>query len=206
MFLERMAVGVYGANCYIIGDENTNEAMVIDPGGDAGEILKVLRNNEMQLKYILLTHGHGDHIGGLQELKDETDALIYIHKNDLYLLEDKDKNFSSRMGGPVIEMTTEHFLEDGDVLQLGDIELKIIHTPGHSQGGICIHVENMLFTGDTLFANSIGRTDLDGGDYQQIIQSIKEKLMGLRDDTTVFPGHGPASKIGIEKTTNPYIK
>ncbi|SDK55943.1 MBL fold metallo-hydrolase [Natronincola ferrireducens] len=206
MFLERTEVGVYGANCYILADDKTNEAAVIDPGGDADKIVKILKDNELQLKYIILTHGHGDHIGGLRELKQKTNAPIYIHRDDLYLLQDKNKNFSALMGGPEIEMEADAFLEDGDVLKLGDLTLKTIHTPGHTRGGICIHVDNILLTGDTLFANSIGRTDLDGGNHQQIIQSIKEKLMILQDDTTVLPGHGPASKIGIEKTTNPFIK
>lgn len=206
MFLQRMAVGVYGANCYILGDDKTNEAAVIDPGGDAKEILTMLEDNGLQLKYILLTHGHGDHIGGLQELKKKTNAPVYMHKDDHYLLQDKNRNYSAMMGGPAIEMSADAFLTDGEGLELGELKLKVIYTPGHTQGGICIHVNDSVFTGDTLFANSIGRTDLDGGNYELIIRSIKEKLMVLDDDTTVFPGHGPASKIGIEKVTNPYIK
>lgn len=206
MFLQKMALGVYGVNCYVLGDDKTSEAAVIDPGGEAEKIIKVLEDNELQLKYIILTHGHGDHIGGLQELSEKTNTPIYMHEKDLYLLRDKNKNYSAVMGGPVIEMSTDTFVEDGEVLELGNYKLNIIHTPGHTQGGICIHVDNYIFTGDTLFANSIGRTDLDGGDYELIIRSIKEKLMVLNEDTTVFPGHGPASKIGIEKMTNPYIK
>ncbi|SES73418.1 Glyoxylase, beta-lactamase superfamily II [Natronincola peptidivorans] len=206
MFLEKVIAGVYGANCYVIADEKTNEAAVIDPGGDADKIMEVLQKNELDLRYILLTHGHGDHIGGVQELKEKTNAPVYVHKGDLNLLQDKNKNYSALMGGPVIEMTADSFLEDGSVLTLGDLKLKIIHTPGHTRGGVCIHVNNNVFTGDTLFANSIGRTDLVGGDFDIIIQSIKEKLFTLDDDSIVFPGHGPASSIGIEKTTNPFIK
>ncbi|AOY76952.1 MBL fold metallo-hydrolase [Clostridium formicaceticum] len=206
MILERLSVGVYGANCYIIGDEKTDEAAVVDPGGDADKILKVLEDKGLHLKYILLTHGHGDHIGGLKELKEKTNAPIYLHEEDHAMLQNSNKNFSSRMGGPVIEMTADHFLEEGDSLKVGELTLNIIHTPGHTQGCVCIHIEDIILTGDTLFANSIGRTDLDGGNHQQIIKSIKDKLMTLDENTTVFPGHGPATQIGVEKTTNPYIK
>lgn len=206
MLLQRMAVGIYGANCYIIGSENTMEAAVIDPGGDAEKIFNFLQDNEMKCKYIILTHGHGDHVGGLKELKKLTDAPIYMHKADSYLLQDKNKNYSAVMGGKAIEMNADVFIGDGEELELGELKLKIIHTPGHTPGSICIYVNNVVFTGDTLFANSIGRTDLEGGDYNLIIPSIKEKLMVLDEDTTVFPGHGPASRIGIEKATNSFIK
>lgn len=206
MFLQKLEVGVLKANCYIIGDEITREAAVIDPGGDAEKIQKVLQENELKLKYILLSHGHGDHIGGLYDLKKMTNAPIYMHKDDLNLLQDKNKNYSALMGGPTIEMTADSFVNDNDSLLLGELVLKIIHTPGHTQGSISIAANDVVFTGDTLFANSIGRTDLNGGNYDLIIKSIKEKLMPLHDDTIVFPGHGPASRIGVEKVTNPFIK
>lgn len=205
MFLDKLEVGVYGANCYIVGDKVTGEAAIIDPGGDGDKILTVLDNNKLKLKYIFLTHGHGDHIGGLNEIKNKTDAPILIHQEDLYLLKDKNKNHSAMMGGNVVEMTADSYVKDGQILQLGELNLRIIHTPGHTKGGICIHVKNVVFTGDTLFANSIGRTDLDGGNFQTVIQSIKEKLMILDENTIVYPGHGPASKIGIEKISNPYL-
>ena len=205
MYLKRLEVGVYGANCYILADKKTKEAAVIDPGGDARSIWEKVQEYNFILKYIILTHGHGDHIGGLKELKDLSNAPIYMHKEDLYLLEDKHKNHSAIMGGNVIEMSADAYVEDGEILDLGGLELNIIHTPGHTKGGICIYVNNIVFTGDTLFANSIGRTDLDGGDYNTIISSIKNKLMSLDEQTTVLPGHGPATKIAVEKTTNPYI-
>lgn len=205
MFMQRIPAGVLSANCYVIACEATNEAAVIDPGGDAEQIAAVIENNDFQLKYILLTHGHGDHIGGVKELQALLPAPVYIHKGDLTMIRDKHKNYSSSMGAG-IELDTSHFLEDGDKLPLGKLTLEIIHTPGHSKGGVCIKVDEVVFTGDTLFSNSVGRTDLYGGDHEQLITSIKEKLMVLSDEVTVFPGHGPATRIGIERLTNPYIK
>lgn len=206
MFLEKIPAGVLAVNCYIIGDEKSSRAAVIDPGGDADKILQVLEDNGYELDYIILTHAHGDHIGGAQQLQDITKVPIYIHQDDLYILQDKSKNYSALMAMPGVEIHTDKLLKDGDSLPLGNETLNIIHTPGHSPGGICILVDNLLFTGDTLFSNSIGRTDLEGGDHEELIQSIKTKLFVLDDDILVLPGHGPASRIGIEKLTNRYVK
>lgn len=206
MLLKKMEVGVYSANCYILGDEISNEAIIIDPGGDADKIIKFITNNDLKVKYIILTHAHGDHIGGVNELLEQSDATLCIHKDDLFMLKDKKKNFTSQMRGPIVEIDEAKLLKDGDVLVVGDMKCTIIHTPGHSPGGICIHINDLLFTGDTLFANNIGRGDLIGGDEEQLIKEIKAKLMILADDTMVFPGHGPASRIGIERMTNPYLK
>ena len=206
MFLEKIPAGILSVNCYLVGDDKSGKAAVIDPGGDSDKIIRVLEDNGFQLEYIILTHAHGDHIGGVSELQDITNAPLYIHQDDLYILKDKKKNYSSHMAMPEVEISTDNLLKDGDTLPLGDEVLKIIHTPGHSPGGICILVDNLLFTGDTLFSNSIGRTDLEGGDYDQLIQSIKSKLFVLDEEILVLPGHGPASRIGIEKLTNRYIR
>lgn len=206
MFLEKIPAGVYAVNCYILGDEKTDKAAVIDPGGDVDRIMEVLENNDLKLEYIILTHAHGDHVGGVEELREKTGAPVYMHKNDLYMLKDTNANHSAAMGGPVVETEADQFVNDGDVIQLGDLNLSIIHTPGHTQGGICIQVENVVFTGDTLFANSIGRSDLDGGNHQQLVDAIKNKLFVLNEDLTVLPGHGPATTIRIEKITNPYVR
>ncbi len=206
MILKKMEVGVYSANCYIIADEQSREGIIIDPGGDADRIMKFVKDNKLAIKYIVLTHAHGDHIGGVNEVLSETDAVLCVHKEDLFILKDKKKNFTSQMRGPIVEIRDAKLLEDGDTLQAGDMTFKIIHTPGHSPGGICIHTKKLLFAGDTLFANNIGRGDLIGGDEAQLIRSIKAKLMELPDDTTVYPGHGPATRIGIERMTNPYLK
>ena len=206
MFLDKIPAGVLSVNCYVVGDERSGKAAVIDPGGDADKIIKSLEENGYELEYIILTHAHGDHIGGVAELQAITKAPLYIHQDDLYILKDKSKNYSSHMAMPEVELSTENLLQDGTILPLGNESLRIIHTPGHSPGGICVLVDNLLFTGDTLFSNSIGRTDLEGGDYDQLIQSIKNKLFVLEEDILVLPGHGPASRIGIEKLTNRYIK
>lgn len=205
MFLKKMELGSLKANCYIIANSDTKYAAIIDPGDAIDKIINTIEENNLKVKYIILTHGHCDHIGAAEELKNITNAPIYVHKNDLALLEDKNKNYSAMIGRKVVEFSTDNFLEDGDILKLGNLQLEILHTPGHTQGGICIYVDDIVFTGDTLFANSIGRTDFVGGDYNQIIDSINTKLMVLSDYVRVLPGHGPESNIGVERSTNPFI-
>jgi len=206
MKFKRLSLGVYQANCYILHDEKTNETAVIDPGGGFSEIRRYIEANRLKIKYIILTHGHGDHIGALRELKDYTDAIVCIHREDQEMLKSSRINLTVFMGYPDISMEADRLLEDGDILELGDIKLNIIHTPGHSRGGICVYCEDSLFSGDTLFTGSIGRTDLNGGSYDEIIASIKDKLLILPDNTAVYPGHGPSSAISIEKINNPFLR
>ncbi|MEW9121281.1 MAG: MBL fold metallo-hydrolase [Thermotaleaceae bacterium] len=205
MFLERIPAGVYGANCYILGCEETGKAAVVDPGGDAVEILEYIEKSQLDLSFILLTHGHGDHIGGIPDIIKAKGVPVLIHREDAYLLEDPEKNLSIYMSGPKVSLKADKLLTDGDIVPLGNIDLKIIHTPGHTLGSICIFTEDLLFSGDTLFANSIGRTDLEGGSFKKIIDSILNKLFSLPEDTRVMPGHGPATSLKIEKLTNPFV-
>ena len=208
MFLERLVVGALDTNCYLIGCKKTKKAAVIDPGGEneVDLILNLLQKNNFDLKYVINTHGHIDHIAGNNLLKTKTKASLLIHKLDADMLVDANKNFSSFMGKEIYSPSADKLLEEGDEISLGTLNLIVIHTPGHTPGGISLVLNNIVFTGDTLFAGGIGRTDLPGGSYQDLIKSIKEKLLILGDDKIIYPGHGPDSTIGEERKTNSYLK
>lgn len=207
MFLKRLVVGPLETNCYLIACKNTKKAAVIDPGGEeeVDLILKNLQDNDFNLEYIINTHGHIDHIAGNKALKEKTKAMLLIHKLDAPMLSDVNKNFSIFLGKKRFSPPADSFLEEGDEISLGKLKLIIIYTPGHTPGGICLILNNIVFTGDTLFAGGVGRTDLPGGSYQDLQKSIKEKLLVLSDDKIIYPGHGPDSTIGEERRTNPYI-
>lgn len=205
MEIIRIVAGIYGVNCYIVYD-NTKEGIVVDPGGDVDEILKIIEENKINIKYILLTHGHGDHIGGLISLKNALKVPVMIHEEDRQMLKDGSKNLSPTMAMGTVEVEPDRLLKDGDKIKIGNQEILVIHTPGHTKGGISLKIQDNIITGDTLFTGSIGRTDLLGGDYKQIIKSIKEKLLIYPDETKIYPGHGPASTIGKERVTNPFLK
>jgi len=205
MFFKCIPVGFLAANCYILGDEKTKKAVIIDPGGDAQLILDVLDKNDLHAELIILTHGHPDHIGALQEIKDKTQAKTALHQSDEAILSGVRNRLQSQFeikSIPSVDMK----LKGGEVLKVGEISLEIIHTPGHTPGGICIKVNDMIFTGDTLFAGSIGRTDFPGGSYEQIMDSINSKLLTQNDDTVIYPGHGDKSTIKREKATNPFLQ
>lgn len=206
MILKSLAVGPIMANCYIIGCESTKSAAVIDPGDEADRILKELAKDGLTLKYIINTHGHFDHVGGNYDLKKASGADIVIHPADEPMLADLVKTAAafglSAQNSPAPDRT----VQEGDTISFGDITLRVLDTPGHSPGGISLHTDNMVFVGDTLFAGSIGRTDLPGGDFQTLISSIKTKLFPLGDDTKVYTGHGPATSIGQEKRANPFLR
>jgi hydroxyacylglutathione hydrolase len=208
MFLKRLVVGALETNCYLIGCEKTKEAAVIDPGGEEAVdlILNLLKKNNFNLKYIINSHGHIDHIIGNNLLKAKTEALLLIHRLDADMLVDGNKNISSFMGKEICSPHADKLLKAGDEICLGTLKLKVIHTPGHTPGGISLVLNNIVFTGDTLFAGGIGRTDLPGGSYQDLQKSIKEKLLVLSDDKIIYPGHGPDSTIGEERRTNLYLK
>lgn len=202
----RIPAGVYAANCYIVYSENSKEGIVIDPGGDVDDIISHIKELGLNIKYIILTHGHGDHIGGVKGIREYTKAPVAVHKDDEYMLKDGMANFSSTMVMGTIELNADILLEDGDELTFGDLKAEIIHTPGHTPGGITIKIGDSLFTGDTLFAGSIGRTDFPRSSFATIMDSIKNRLIIYPDDTKVYPGHGPSSTIKNEKASNPFIK
>ena len=205
MIVERMPVGVYAANCYIVYNEDTKNGVIIDPGGDGKEIVERINQLGVNVKYIILTHGHGDHIGGVLDVKRAFNAPVLIHELDVEYLSDPEKNLSSMMPMNEIEIEPDLRLKGGDVFKLDNYDIEIIHTPGHTKGGISIKIGDNLFTGDTLFAGSIGRTDFEGGSYSDIISSINDKLIKYPDETIVYPGHGPSSSIGREKSYNQFI-
>lgn len=205
LILETFVVGAFGANCYIVGCEETKEAAIIDPGGDAGRILAYVRQRGLQVKSIINTHGHVDHMAANGPVKEGTAAPILIHRDDAPMLTSGARNLSLLAGVNVRSPEADRELEDGDVLTVGKLTLKVIHTPGHTPGGISLLCGDMVFTGDTLFAGSIGRSDFPGGSHETLIHSIKEKLLPLPDETVVLPGHGPRSTIGQEKDMNPFL-
>jgi hydroxyacylglutathione hydrolase len=207
VILKRVEVSSMAVNCYIVGCEETKEVAVIDPGGNSRGILKALEDNGLKAIYIINTHGHIDHIGANRTIKDATGAKVLIHRNDAKMLVNAVSNFSFMMGQQVTSPPAEQYIDEGDIIKIGNtVELKVIHTPGHSQGGICLQTGNVIFSGDTLFYGSIGRTDFPGGSYQDLISNIKTKLLCYDDDVVVYPGHGPATTIGFERKRNPFLR
>lgn len=205
MIIRSLEVGPIMANCYILGCEDTKEAVVIDPGDEAGRILMTLAEGKLKVKYIINTHGHFDHVGANKDLKKATKAKLMIHADDEPMLSELVQH--ARAFGLNAENSppADINIADNDEIKFGNITLKVIHTPGHSMGGVCLLTDKVLISGDTLFAGSIGRTDLPGGDYDTLISSIKTKLLCLDEDTIVYTGHGPETSIGREKKINPFL-
>jgi glyoxylase-like metal-dependent hydrolase (beta-lactamase superfamily II) len=201
-------VGPLQCNCSIIGDEKTHEAMVIDPGDQIEGILEVLRQEKLTLKQIVITHAHIDHVGGAMKLKAATGAAILMNQNDYALLKMLDMQAAWVGMRPPGEVTVDESVDQGRVLKVGEISSNVIHTPGHTEGSICVYfpAEKKLIAGDTLFAGSIGRTDLPGGSMEKIMRSLHNQVLALPDETEVIPGHGPATTIGEERETNPFLQ
>ena len=202
MFFKRIAGGMLGSNCYIIGSNNL--CAVIDPGVDVETVIKITDRSELNIKAIIITHAHYDHICYIDKLREITKAPVYAHSDESEALADSMANGSLLFGSGEKYRKADIFLKDKDILNIGDLKLEIIHTPGHTTGGICIKTNDFILTGDTLFRMSIGRTDLGRGDYDPIVHSIKSKLYILPAETVVYPGHGTSSTIGHEKKNNPY--
>ncbi len=205
MILEILTVGELATNCYILGDEGTQQGVVIDPGGDSEIIEAHLKKLKLKVEHIILTHGHIDHIGALSQLKKTTGAAILIHSKDSAMLRDPSQNLSLFSGGRTVAPKADRLLEEGDIIQCGETKLEVLHTPGHTPGGISLLTDKMIFTGDALFCGSIGRTDFPGSSHQELISSIKSKLLNKDDDFVVHPGHGPSSTIGEERRNNPFL-
>lgn len=207
MIFEALVVGQLGVNCFIVADAESKDGIVVDPGDETGAILGLIKQKGITVRYILNTHGHFDHVGGNRRLVEATGATLMIHRDDEPFLSRASR--SATMYGLKAEDSPPPaaYLTDGQVITFGGSELRVIHTPGHSPGGCCLYfaAEGKLISGDTLFAESIGRTDLTGGSQQQLVDSIKTKLLPLPDGTRVFPGHGPETTIGHEKRHNPYL-
>lgn len=205
MQLWHRALGAFMANCYIVACGETRQALVIDPGVPDPWIQSCVMENDLTVVGIVLTHGHLDHIGGVDWVKGWSGAPVAIHEADADCLTSPARNGSLYFGMTVQASPADRLLQDGDEVEAGVLRFRVIHTPGHSPGGICLYRPGHLLAGDTLFAGSIGRTDLPGGDYHTLIQSIKERLLTLPPDTAVYPGHGPSTTIGDEKAYNPFL-
>lgn len=220
MIKETLTVGPMMANCYIVAGSGSPDAVVIDPGGDARDILETVRRLGLTVAAIIDTHGHADHIAANGEVKAETGAPVVAHRLEAPMLTQPSMNLSSWTGFPLFGPPADRLVEDGDELRVGTLIIRVLHTPGHTPGGISLAIEEdvanpaggpsagegpVIFSGDTLFAGSVGRTDFPGGSFTDLIDGIKEKLLVFDDDTEVYPGHGPSTTIGEERESNPFL-
>jgi glyoxylase-like metal-dependent hydrolase (beta-lactamase superfamily II) len=209
MIHEILPVGMLACNCSIVGDEATGEAVVIDPGDDVERVQEILAQRKLRAKYIVATHAHIDHVGGIEKLKRATGAAVLMHEADLPLYQNLAMQAAWLGVVPPGVIDVDQFLREGNTLRWGSLTLEVLHTPGHSPGSLSLRLQGQhprIFSGDTLFQGSIGRTDLWGGSFDQILRSIQNTLLRFPDDTPVFPGHGPTTTIGEEREYNPFLQ
>lgn len=206
MIIKTYHTGPLAVNCYVVTDEKTKKTFMVDPGGHNIDLVNYIKDNGLQLEYIILTHGHGDHMGGVPKMREEfPDVKLVACIHEKQLLEDARLNMSAMVYGYPVAFSADRYVDDGDTLKIGELELKFLHTPGHSPGGMCILVEDAVFSGDTLFEQSVGRADFPGSSFRTLIKSIHEKLFTLPDDTKVLPGHMGSTTIGFEKENNSFV-
>ena len=208
MIHEILPVGPLQCNCSVIGDETSREAIVIDPGDDIEDVLALVRKHRLQVKQIVITHAHIDHVGGAMKLRAATGAPIRLNPNDHALLKMLDVQAAWIGVATPEKVEIDQNLRDADVVKAGSLAAQVLHTPGHTEGSVCLYfsAEKKLIAGDTLFAGSIGRTDLPGGSYEKILQSLHQRVLALPDETVVVPGHGPLTTIGEERENNPFLQ
>ena len=207
MIHEIFPVGPLQCNCSVIGDERTREAMVVDPGDEIERVLEILRHHGLKLKMIVITHGHIDHIGGAGKLHKATGAPVYMNEHDQMQIKMLPLQAAWIGMRPPASVKIDHAIGDAHRLEVGDLSATVMHTPGHTEGSICLYFDSQkkLIAGDTLFAGSIGRTDLPGGNFDKIMRSLNERVLALPDETVVVPGHGPLTSIGDERQSNPFL-
>ena len=207
MIHEILPVGPLQCNCSVIGDESTREGLVIDPGDNIEDVVSIVRKHNLQIKQIVITHAHIDHVGGAMQLRAATGAPILLNQNDYALLKMLDAQAAWIGVAPPGKVEIDHSVAQADSIKTGSLSADVIHTPGHTEGSICLYfpAEKKLIAGDTLFAGSIGRTDLPGGSFEKIIRSLHDKVLELPDDTVVIPGHGSLTTIGRERHSNPFL-
>lgn len=205
LLCETFPVGAFQCNCSVLGDPDTKEAVVVDPGGDHERILQIVRHHDLTVKWIVHTHAHLDHIYETRDVKESAGGTLALHREDRFLYDGFLMQATMFGWQPREVLPVEHWLEDGESLGFGHRALEVLHTPGHTPGSCCFRLGDLLLSGDTLFQRSIGRTDLPGGDYPTLERSIRERLYTLDPDTRVVPGHGAATTIGDERRSNPFV-